>query len=90
MVTFIDGVKVIYTGEPVENELAAYVARGIEKYGTTLHTITVNIVGDEVELEYDYSKKFHRLRRITGYLVGTVDRWNNGKRAELNDRVKHG
>ena len=33
--------------------------------------------------------KFQRLRRITGYLVGTVDRWNDGKKAELNDRVKH-
>lgn len=33
--------------------------------------------------------KFQRLRRITGYLVGTVDRWNDGKRAELKDRVKH-
>ena len=32
---------------------------------------------------------FERLRRITGYLVGTVDRWNDGKKAELNDRVKH-
>lgn len=32
---------------------------------------------------------FERLRRITGYLVGTIDRWNNGKLAELNDRVKH-
>ena len=33
---------------------------------------------------------FQRIRRITGYLVGTVDRWNNGKAAELKDRVKHG
>ena len=33
---------------------------------------------------------FERIRRITGYLVGTVDRWNDAKRAELNDRVKHG
>ena len=33
--------------------------------------------------------EFERIRRITGYLVGTVDRFNNGKRAELNDRVKH-
>ena len=32
---------------------------------------------------------FQRLRRITGYLVGDVSRWNNGKKAELNDRVKH-
>ncbi|MDR0500609.1 MAG: anaerobic ribonucleoside triphosphate reductase [Coriobacteriales bacterium] len=33
---------------------------------------------------------FERIRRITGYLVGTLDRFNNGKRAEEADRVKHG
>ena len=32
---------------------------------------------------------FERIRRITGYLVGTVDRFNNGKKAEEHDRVKH-
>ncbi len=32
---------------------------------------------------------FERIRRITGYLVGTLDRFNNAKRAEVNDRVKH-
>lgn len=32
---------------------------------------------------------FERIRRITGYLVGTTDRWNDAKKAELNDRVKH-
>ena len=32
--------------------------------------------------------KFERIRRITGYLVGTVDRFNNAKRAEVRDRVK--
>lgn len=32
---------------------------------------------------------FERIRRITGYLVGTIDRFNNGKRAEEKDRVKH-
>ena len=39
-------------------------------------------VGEGVKLE--------RIRRITGYLVGTVDRFNDGKRAEERDRVKHG
>ena len=34
--------------------------------------------------------KFERIRRITGYLVGTLDNWNNAKRAEEKDRVKHG
>lgn len=34
--------------------------------------------------------KFERIRRITGYLVGTLDRFNDGKRAEVQDRVRHG
>ena len=33
--------------------------------------------------------KFERIRRVTGYLVGTLDRFNDGKRAEEHDRVKH-
>ena len=33
--------------------------------------------------------KFERIRRITGYLVGTLDRFNDGKTAEVKDRVKH-
>ena len=40
-----------------------------------------SVVGNHVE--------FERIRRITGYLVGTLDRFNNGKRAEEHDRVKH-
>lgn len=32
---------------------------------------------------------FERIRRITGYLVGTLDRFNNAKKAEVHDRVKH-
>ncbi len=34
--------------------------------------------------------RFERIRRITGYLVGTMEKWNNAKRAEERDRVKHG
>ena len=40
--------------------------------------------------ENDGGPKFERIRRITGYLVGTTDRWNNAKRAEERDRLKHG
>ncbi|MCL2056435.1 MAG: hypothetical protein FWH02_04340 [Oscillospiraceae bacterium] len=32
---------------------------------------------------------FERIRRITGYLVGTMDRWNDAKKAEEKRRVKH-
>ncbi len=42
----------------------------------------VQLVGEGV--------KFERIRRITGYLVGTLDRFNNAKRKEVADRLKHG
>jgi len=35
------------------------------------------------------NEHFERIRRITGYLTGTLDKWNNAKRAEERDRVKH-
>lgn len=47
---------------------------------TRLHEVN-GIVGKGV--------KFERIRRVTGYLVGTLDRFNNAKRAEVRDRVKH-
>jgi ribonucleoside-triphosphate reductase len=34
-------------------------------------------------------RMFERIRRITGYLVGTMDKWNNAKKAEEKDRVVH-
>lgn len=43
----------------------------------------------EAHSQYFDSNKFERLRRITGYLVGTLDRWNDGKKAEEKARVKH-
>lgn len=39
--------------------------------------------------QIEESESFERLRRITGYLVGSLDRWNDGKRAEEAARVKH-
>ena len=33
--------------------------------------------------------RFERIRRITGYLVGTMEKWNDAKKAEERDRVKH-
>ncbi len=39
--------------------------------------------------EHDGDCGFERIRRITGYLVGTMDQWNDAKRAEEHDRVKH-
>lgn len=47
---------------------------------TRLHAVN-GIVGEGV--------KFERIRRVTGYLVGTLDRFNDAKRTEVRDRVKH-
>lgn len=44
----------------------------------------------KIELDYDVQQpKFERIRRITGYLVGTLDRWNDAKKLEEHDRFKH-
>ena len=41
-------------------------------------------------MSYEFANvPFERIRRITGYLVGTMDNWNDAKRAEEADRVKH-
>ena len=45
---------------------------------------------DQVTKLVGVGVKFERIRRITGYLVGTLDRFNNAKRQEESQRVKHG
>jgi anaerobic ribonucleoside-triphosphate reductase len=52
--------------------------------------VNIALDGDYVDLSYDFDPvPFQRIRRITGYLVGTLDRFNNAKRREVDDRVKH-
>ena len=41
------------------------------------------------EIMVGEGREFERIRRITGYLVGTMDRWNDAKTAEEAERVKH-
>lgn len=45
--------------------------------------------GVEMNFNMGEGVKFERIRRITGYLVGTMDKWNDAKQAEERDRVKH-
>lgn len=90
-----DGVTVtIKNGSIPEDEAIAYVDRGRELYSKNLTEVIATLDPDDpemIDIEYKWNApKFQRLRRITGYLVGTLDRWNNGKRAEHDDRVKHG
>ena len=56
-----------------------------------LVSLEINLDGEFVDLKYQFEDiPFERIRRVTGYLTGTLDRWNDAKRAEEKDRVKHG
>jgi len=70
-------------------------------YGSINHPVDhdpvcgfTGVIGDNCpkcgRIEGEIGMGFERIRRITGYLVGTMDKWNDGKRAEEKDRVKHG
>ena len=74
-----------------EKEKQAYIEYVKEKYPKKqIEELIITLDGDYVDLETHFSDiPFMRIRRITGYLVGTLDRFNNGKRAEEADRVKH-
>lgn len=77
-------------GELQQAEIDAYIQRAVHTFGKEPRHIDLTVDGEEVELHYDFgAQPFQRIRRITGYLVGTLDRFNNGKRAEEHDRVKH-
>ena len=73
-----------------QEEVNAYIDRARGKYRREPRAIDVVVDGDFVELRYDFGHvPFDRIRRITGYLVGTLDRFNDAKRCEEHDRVKH-
>lgn len=77
-------------GEMQPDEIAAYVEHARAKYGRKPDSMTLAIDGEYVDMDCRYFNPFARIRRITGYLVGSLDSFNNGKRAEERDRVKHG
>ncbi|MCI8478932.1 MAG: anaerobic ribonucleoside triphosphate reductase [Oscillospiraceae bacterium] len=92
-------------GDPTENlEAFEQVVRCMKEqgigYGSVNHPVDRDpvcgfsgIIGDQCPgcgRTEDDGVPFERIRRITGYLVGTLDRFNNAKRAEERDRVKHG
>ena len=92
-------------GDPTENlDAFEQVVRCMKEsgigYGSINHPVDrdpvcgyTGIIGDTCPLcgrsEHNGHENFERIRRITGYLVGTVDRFNNAKKAEVRDRVKH-
>lgn len=76
-----------------EEERKAYMDYARKKYPDEIIDTIIISFDDEgyANLEiHKHSVPFVRIRRITGYLGQSLERWNNGKKAEEHDRVKHG
>ena len=88
----INDIKVNVTGGELQSdEIGAYMKHARNRFtGRTLKAMDIKVDGDYVDIDYTFEPvSFERIRRITGYLVGTTDRFNNAKRAEESQRVKH-
>ena len=89
----IDGIDITIKNVPdiSEEEILRYVKYLRKRLTEPLRSLTISMTEDgRIALDYTtQGQKFERIRRITGYLVGTIDRWNNAKQAEESERVKH-
>ena len=78
-----------------DSEKQHYIDEAIAETGVSsvedIKKIKLTQDGDDVimDIQLVAQPKFERIRRITGYLTGNLDSWNNAKRAEEHDRVKH-
>ncbi len=78
-------------GTMSQAEIDKYVRRIRKKHpDRIINELTLTINGNYVDIKYNYDTvPFERIRRITGYLVGTLDRFNDAKKAEESQRIKH-
>ena len=78
------------TGNVSPEEQQAYVSYLENKYNRKLKSLDIKVDDEFADLHYEFEHvPIERIRRITGYLVGTMDQWNDAKFAEESDRVKH-
>ena len=77
--------------DPTTKEAAAYVEYVQSRVNCPVKEINVKLCKDgKVDLEYfAQGEKFERIRRVTGYLTGDLNTWNDAKQAEERERVKH-
>ena len=78
-------------GTMSQAEIDEYVRRIRKKHpDRIINKLTLTINGNYIDIQYNYDTvPFERIRRITGYLVGTLDRFNDAKKAEESQRIKH-
>lgn len=78
------------TGNVSPEEQKAYIDYLENKYQRKLKSLDIKVYDEFADLHYEFEQvPFERIRRITGYLVGTMEQWNDAKAAEEHDRVKH-
>lgn len=90
-ITLIDGVK-IYSSVDLARDEAEEIYLSQSKRVQSRPDFIIVDVDDGWLVAAPYfvdTRKFERIRRITGYLNGTLDRFNDAKRAEVSERVKH-
>ena len=89
----VNGIDVTVDGlsDVSEQEILGYIDYVNEQTRDRVGKLHISAADDGcVTLDYALMpQKFERIRRITGYLVGDMSHWNDGKRAEEADRVKH-
>ncbi len=83
------GVNIGVVGFVATQEEFCEIRRRAEACGATSAIARLDSSGDIIVEFRMPAPKFERIRRITGYLVGTTDRFNDAKRAEERDRVRH-
>jgi len=83
----MDRIRVI--GGILNEQEEKEVLKTIDKY-TDVDYAEAIISGDYIDIKTYRKAPFNRIRRITGYLVGDLSRFNNAKLSEVNERVKHG
>ena len=89
----VNGVQVTSIGLEnfSEEEAKSYIEYVQSRVENPLKVLEVKLCEDgKVDLNYKtQGEKFERIRRITGYLTGDLNSWNNAKRSEEHERVKH-
>ena len=90
----VNGIDVTVNGlnDVSEQEIVNYIDYVQAQTKEKVNSLKLSATKDgQYDIRYELQPpKFERSRSITGYLVGTIDRWNDAKRAEEHDRVKHG
>ena len=89
----VEGVEIKVTGLDnfTEQDAKKYIDYVKMRVNDPLKAIVIKMCDDgKVDVDYTLQgEKFERIRRITGYLTGDVSSWNNAKRSEEHERVKH-